>query len=787
MREVREAEYSIASIVDMSGENSEESDAISLPIDYVLAYKMDDKNGELERRAFEEILLDIDISEKIHANCDTEEIEFKKRGLLYMAMRGVYSDMFILHDPSQDEPYYRKMRERSFWEYCKFVEGLKTDARRTLSKQWIPFYKFQPLDKIRDYFGEKITFYFAWEGTFLTALWPAAVIGIICFTYGLFNSTQQIANLCLKAFDNAMNPVFAIFISIWEVANATSTSGTVFMQVWNRNRSILAYQWSVQDYVESEPDRPEFFGTRKEKVISKTFKHSSMKKKEGNDEWIYPLSRLYLKLILSAIIVLLCMSVAVGSVIAFNLTCTIMVSMLPSLMNTISTMILGTVYGVIANKLTYWENHRTNSEYNNALIVKLFAFQFVNNYTSLFYLAFIRPEYYGLQHNGLFGLGADYKDTCDYGTCGSLLALQVLSHMLIKPVPKFCKDVVFPYFMTSMKTFRWNRRISAINEQRAPKVEEEENSRLLREWMKPDAGDFTLGEFTEKMILLGCIMVSFIYLLIYSFIFIILFMFAPLFPLAPLLALVIGLIDIRIDARRLVWFNRRPIAFIATNIGIWNAIVNFIQYFAVITNTFIGKYLLYCIHVKLLQRINIFIEGKVEEEENSRLLREWMKPDAGDFTLGEFTEKMILLGCIMVSFIYLLIYSFIFIILFMFAPLFPLAPLLALVIGLIDIRIDARRLVWFNRRPIAFIATNIGIWNAIVNFIQYFAVITNTFIGKYLLYFLLFQNTVFASKFLIASLIPEVPSGIRLAQRRKRYVNSKIMETGIVPQINRKK
>lgn len=80
-----------------------------------------------------------------------------------------------------------------------------------------------------------------------------------------------------------------------------------------------------------------------------------------------------------------------------------------------------------------------------------------------------------------------------------------------------------------MKTFHWNRRISAINEQRAPKVEEEENSRLLREWMKPDAGDFTLGEFTEKMILLGCIMVSFIYLLIYSFIFIILFVILFLF------------------------------------------------------------------------------------------------------------------------------------------------------------------------------------------------------------------------------------------------------------------
>uniref|UniRef100_A0A914RAN5 Anoctamin n=1 Tax=Parascaris equorum TaxID=6256 RepID=A0A914RAN5_PAREQ len=81
-----------------------------------------------------------------------------------MAMKGVYSDMFILHDPSQ---------------VC-----ISTDRNeRTLSKQWIPFYKFQPLDKIRDYFGEKITFYFAWEGTFLTVLWPAAVIGTICFTY----------------------------------------------------------------------------------------------------------------------------------------------------------------------------------------------------------------------------------------------------------------------------------------------------------------------------------------------------------------------------------------------------------------------------------------------------------------------------------------------------------------------------------------------------------------------------------------------------------------------------
>jgi hypothetical protein len=38
----------------------------------------------------------------------------------------------------------------------------------------------------------------------------------------------------------------------------------------------------------------------------------------------------------------------------------------------------------------FTENHRTQTSHDDALIVKLFAFQFVNSYASLYYIAFFR-------------------------------------------------------------------------------------------------------------------------------------------------------------------------------------------------------------------------------------------------------------------------------------------------------------------------------------------------------------------------------------------------------------
>jgi anoctamin-7 len=82
-----------------------------------------------------------------------------------------------------------------------------------------------------------------------------------------------------------------------------------------------------------------------------------------------------------------------------------------AVINLIIIMILGRLYEIIAYKLTQWglfswgkkneeviclgfciEMHRTQTDFDNHFTIKVFIFQFVNIYSSIFYIAFIKGK-----------------------------------------------------------------------------------------------------------------------------------------------------------------------------------------------------------------------------------------------------------------------------------------------------------------------------------------------------------------------------------------------------------
>lgn len=62
-----------------------------------------------------------------------------------------------------------------------------------------------------------------------------------------------------------------------------------------------------------------------------------------------------------------------------------------SILNAVQIQLFNDLYGDFAVRLNDYENHRTDTEYENALISKTFMFQFVNSFSSLFYIGFVKP------------------------------------------------------------------------------------------------------------------------------------------------------------------------------------------------------------------------------------------------------------------------------------------------------------------------------------------------------------------------------------------------------------
>ncbi|KYM82164.1 Anoctamin-5 [Atta colombica] len=196
----------------------------------------------------------------------------EKSGIRRLLADGTYLDCFPLHEG----PYNKPMRNGEILDrYLLYLIWARP-------AQW---FKKQPLWLIRRYFGEKVALYFAWLGFYTKCLYPPAVVGLLCFIYGLgsmdgednipskeicdFNiagnitlcplcdkacSYQRLGDSCIFSkltylFDNPATVFFAIFMSFW---------ATTFLELWKRRQAVLVWEWDLQNAEYDEEPRPEF-------------------------------------------------------------------------------------------------------------------------------------------------------------------------------------------------------------------------------------------------------------------------------------------------------------------------------------------------------------------------------------------------------------------------------------------------------------------------------------------------------------------------------------------------
>uniref|UniRef100_A0AAY4BUM9 Anoctamin n=1 Tax=Denticeps clupeoides TaxID=299321 RepID=A0AAY4BUM9_9TELE len=526
--------------------------------------------------------------------------ERDKTGIKRLLSNGTYTSAFPLHDVSCR--YWKKARESR----CE-------NERHLLYKHWarfLTFYKEQPLNLIRKYYGEKIGIYFAWLGFYTEMLFFAAVMGVICFLYGVLSyednvSSKEICDskiggiivmcplcdkkcsywklnsTCLSSwqshlFDNEATVFFAIFMGIWV---------TLFLEFWKRRQARLEYEWDLVDFEEEQQQlqiRPEFelkcTNRRLNRITQEMEPFLPLPSKcarfclSGATPGLLQIC-LILACIMGVIAYRLAVYAAFASIMKDSptnhiqlvgslITPQLATSVTASCINFILILVLNFLYEHVAIWITDMEIPKTHLEYENKLTMKMFMFQFVNFYSSCFYVAFFKGKFVG--HPGdyryMFGRWSGLRnEECDPGGCLIELSTQLVIVMAGKQLVGNVQEALLPLVRNW-----WGSR-------KARKHPEKVYSRWEQDHDLLSFSQFGLfHEYLEMVIQFGFIT-----------------LFVASFPLAPLLALFNNILEVRVDAWKFTTQYRRTVAAKARNIGAWQEILNVVAILSVVTNAFI--------------------------------------------------------------------------------------------------------------------------------------------------------------------------------------------------------
>ncbi|KAI7816372.1 calcium-activated chloride channel-domain-containing protein [Gamsiella multidivaricata] len=473
-----------------------------------------------------------------------------KRGDRY-ALRTVVdkkaiTDMFTLHDGS----------------YKSKVKPIP-NRRTLLFNEWIRIRRPQPLEEIRFYYGEKIALYFAWIDFYTKWLVSAAIVGFVFLIFGLINyfylkgdaflPNNEVGAQLVDIFDNALTLPFTLFMAVWS---------SLFVEYWKRKSNVLAYQWNTLDFERHERARPEFkpTGTRISPVT-------------GKMELYYPRYKQLISIIISILVVLISIAiviVSVGSLILLNVWLknghghlnSYVVTVITAILNLVVIMILGTVYSRIAKILTDNENHRRLTQYEDALIVKRFLFDFVNFYSALVYIAYFKDNIGSTLINK-----EEFHDRCPNDSCMGELTIQLAIVFVGKQFLNQFQELAVP------QAKKWWNLKNELAEKTVLKGKYKDKKNMVKppQWAKddtlPNYDPSMFEEYRELVIQFGfCTL------------------FVTAFPIAPIFALLNNVLERRVDAYKLLTQHRRPIAQHTQDIGSWSIILMLLTHVSVLTN-----------------------------------------------------------------------------------------------------------------------------------------------------------------------------------------------------------
>ncbi|NXL94264.1 ANO9 protein, partial [Alectura lathami] len=500
---------------------------------------------------------------------------------------------FILQNTkTPDNEKLRDLIKKKVFE-AMFPLHEKEDVREDLKQKWARWRDIfcqQPIEMIRSYFGEKVALYFAWLGWYTYLLGFAAVAGLVVFIAGItiFNSSQvskeiceanntimcplcdqkcpfwRLSDTCTYArvthmIDNEGTVLFAMFMAIW---------ATVFLELWKRKRASVVTKWDLYGWDEDE-----------EELAMELINDLDHEPREYQHSYLRSTIVLLLVLLMIAVLIGIAHALVIYRVIAtalftqsesefFREQANTVAVITGAVLHYITIVIMTKVNRRVALFLCDLEKPRTFSQRENNFTIKIFIFQFLTNFSSLIYIAFFLGRINGHPGNYVRIAGKWRLEECHPSGCITDLFIQMAIIMTLKQTISNLMEYLVPWLKHKIcrRQKRPKKKHLVLGEEE--EVEDPCKKQWLSNYQLNEVNIFSLfDEFLEMVIQ-------------YSFTTI----FVAAFPLAPMLAFFNNLVEIRLDAIKMMRLHRRMVPRKAKDIGIWLQVLEAIGILAVIGN-----------------------------------------------------------------------------------------------------------------------------------------------------------------------------------------------------------
>ncbi|KAH7413597.1 calcium-activated chloride channel-domain-containing protein [Phaeosphaeria sp. MPI-PUGE-AT-0046c] len=421
------------------------------------------------------------------------------------------SSIFPLHDPSANRKLLAHLSSRMFL-------------------------NVEDLDRIRDIWGSKVAFYFAFIQTYFRSLFFPCGAGIFAWAflpkYSLF---------------------FALVIGVW---------CTCFLEYWKIKQMDLAIRWDVRGVGDLKINRPEFH-------YEKEIVDAAGRVRQYFPRWKRVLRQLVVVPFVLVSTLLLGLLIAFVFVVetyiseAYDGPYKFYLEYFPTVVLAVFLPYVTSVLEDIATSMTDFENHRTADHYEMSLTQKTFVLNSITNYLPILLTAFVYVPFGDrvipvLQHHVFSAWGKSGTGPTEFFADPDRLRNEVITLTLTGQISGAFEELAIPWLKTQAKQW-WRDRQASKHQGESlyePLPDDPAEARFLKRARKQALRPaYNVQDDVAEMV------IQFGYLALFS----------PVWPLVPIGFLINNWIELRSDFLKICVEYQRPAPTRSDGIGPWVA------------------------------------------------------------------------------------------------------------------------------------------------------------------------------------------------------------------------